>query len=350
MQKINIEQIFREGIKANASDIHLMVGMPPSFRIYGDIIYANTLPLSASDIKVFLSELVAETKIKQFEREHKLSVSNFIENIGCFRVSLYSHKGYPEISIRILPLQIPSSKELNIPSKILDLCKEPRGLILITGAAGSGKTTTLNFLIDNINEQRNCRIITVEDPIEFRHSSKKGTIIQQEIGADIESFDTAIKHILRLDPDVICIGEIRDFETAAAALTAAETGHIVIATLHTSGAVQTIDRIIDLSPPEKQSQIRGQLALSLLGVLSQLLLPIAEKRGLILASEVLIATTAVRNIIRDNKIHTLNSVIESSANYGMYTIEKSINDLYKNGLISYETMISNAKEKNFQKV
>ncbi|NIM52533.1 MAG: PilT/PilU family type 4a pilus ATPase, partial [Gemmatimonadales bacterium] len=264
-------------------------------------------------------------------------------DIGHFRITLYYAGGCVECAIRVCPPVIRGISELGLPEVAFELARSHVGLILITGPTGVGKTTTMASLIDQINRERRARIITVEDPVEYRHTHRQSVIIQQEIGADARSFDSALTHILRMDPDVIGVGEMRDLETIATALTAAETGHLVLATLHTPDSVGTVDRIVDVFPPNQQPQIITQLAASIQGVISQQLIPRIDKSGRVLATEVLVGTMAVRNVIRDRKSHLLYNIIQTSAEQGMHLMDESLTDLYETGVISYDEATSRAR-------
>ena len=278
--------------------------------------------------------------VEKFERELELDISFGIEGLGRFRVNCFIQRGYVGAAVRLLPLHIMTFEECGLPLNVVeDLCKRPKGLVLVTGATGSGKSTTLASMVDKINSEKNCHIVIVEDPIEYVHKNKKALVDQREVGADTQSFAHSLKHVLRQDPNVILIGEMRDLETIEAALDIAETGHLVLSTLHTSDAVQTINRVIDVFPSHQQQQVRIQLSFVLLGILAQQLIPKTGGRGRVLATEVLIATPAVRSLIREAKTHQLYSVIQTSQKEGMRTMNQTLFELYNKKAITYEDAI-----------
>ncbi len=332
----------RSALERRASDIHLVVGLPPVFRIDGELIPSTEPALSREDVRERIYSILNESQQKEFEREWQLCVSLFLPELGHFRLTVYYHMSNIEASIRICPLSLRTPEELGLPSTIHKLVEKRSGLILITGPTGSGKTTTFNCLLDLINRQRRCKIITVEDPVEFVHENRLSIIVQQQVHSDTRSFSQALTHILRQDPDVIGVGEMRDLETISTALTAAETGHLVIATLHTPDAAQTVDRIIDAFPGDRQPQVLTQLASSLQAIIAQQLLPRVDQEGRILATEVLIATVAVRTQIRERKMNQIRSTIEMGRNDGMHIMDRSLRDLYQQGVITYDTAVSHA--------
>ncbi len=327
----------------NASDLHIIEGRPPVFRVDGDIVFMEAQPLDNEDTKALIYSILNETQLKKFETDWELNLSMTLDEIGRFRIAVYYQKSTVEASVRIVPREIPSIEQLKLPEIVKELARKPNGLILITGPTSSGKTTTFNSIIDFINKERRAKIITVEDPIEYVHSHKKSIVIQQEVYADVKSFSSALHHILRQNPDVIGIGEMRDTETIAATLTAAETGHLVIATLHTNDSVQTISRIIDVFPPHQQEQVRIQLSSTLQGILSQMLLQ-QVGGGRALAVEILTAVQAVRHQIRESKIAGIYSSIQTGLNQGMQTMDRCIRNLYQEGVISYATAMSKIKD------
>jgi twitching motility protein PilT len=332
----------RSALERRASDIHLVVGLPPIFRIDGDLIASSEAPLGRDEVRDRVYSILTEGQQQEFERDWQLCVSFFLPDLGHFRLTVYYHMSNVEASIRICPLSLRTPDELGLPSAIYKLVEKRSGLILITGPTGSGKTTTFNCLLDLINRQRRCKIITVEDPVEFAHENRLSIIVQQQVHSDTRSFSQALVHILRQDPDVIGVGEMRDLETIATALTAAETGHLVIATLHTPDAAQTVDRIIDAFPGDRQSQVLTQLASSLQGIIAQQLLPRVDREGRVLATEVMIATVAVRTQIRERKMNQVRSTIEMGRADGMYLMDRSLRDLYQQGVITYETAKAHA--------
>lgn len=334
--------ILRRALERHASDIHLVVGLPPMLRIDGELIAGSEAPLGKDETRDLLYGVLSEGQRAEFERDWQLCISLFFPELGHFRVTLYYHMGGVEGAIRICPLSMRTPQELGLPEIIHKLVEKRSGLILITGPTGSGKTTTFNCLLDMINRQRRAKIITVEDPVEFVHQNRLSIIVQQQVHSDAKSFSSALTHILRQDPDVIGVGEMRDLETISTALTAAETGHLVIATLHTPDAVQTVDRIVDAFPGDQQAQIRVQLASCLQAIMAQQLLPRLDRDGRVLATELMITNAAVRNLIRERKTAQLRSVIETSRIEGMHLMDKSLADLYQQGVITYESAMAHA--------
>ena len=337
-------ELLREAVDNRASDIHLVTGLSPLLRVDGEIVASKHEPLERDGAKELLYPVLREEQIKEFERDWRLCTSIFFPDIGHFRITLYYAGGSAEVAIRVCPPVIRGISDLGLPEIALDLAREHTGLILVTGPTGVGKTTTMAALIDQINRERRARIITVEDPIEYRHTHRKSVVIQQEVGSDTKSFGEALTHILRMDPDVIGVGEMRDLETIATALTAAETGHLVLATLHTPDSVGTVDRIVDVFPAAQQPQIVTQLAATLCGVISQQLIPRVDQSGRVLATEVLIGTMAVRNIIRERKSHLLYNVIQTSSQGGMHLMDDSLKDLYETGVITYDEAMLRARD------
>jgi twitching motility protein PilT len=327
-----------------ASDIHVIAGLPPAFRIHGEIILADAPPLTPEQTTQMTLSMLTESQRAELEKEWELSVSVTDAQFGRFRVTVYCHAGHPEMALRMCSTEIPSREELGLPDIVDELARSASGLILVTGATGMGKTTTLNYMLDVINSERRCKVVTIEDPIEFLHRSKKALVVQEEVGTDVHSFSRALVHVLRQDPDVICVGEMRNLETISTALTAAETGHLVIATLHTPNALQTVERIVDVFPAGQQNQVITQLANSLQAVIAQLLLTRADKRGRVLATEVLIATNAVRTVIRENDLPKLQSVIQTGRKWGMHTMDDSLRRLYEGAQITYDAALSHARD------
>ncbi len=342
---VQIEALLRLMVQKNASDLHISVYSPPHLRIDEKLVPTEYAPLTPDESKRLTYSMLKPQQIEKFERGLELDVSFGIEELGRFRVNTFLQRGVVGAAVRLLPLHIMSFEECGLPIKVVnDLCKKPKGLVLVTGATGSGKSTTLAAMVDKINLERNCHIVIIEDPIEYVHKNKKALVDQREVGADTQSFAQALKHILRQDPNVILIGEMRDLETIEAALNIAETGHLVLSTLHTSDAVQTINRIIDVFPAYKQQQVRIQLSFVLLGVLAQQLIPRATGRGRALATEILIATPAVRSLIREAKTHQLYSVIQTSQKEGMKTMNLSLFELYSHRLVTYDDAISRSTD------
>ena len=340
----SLKYIIQKAVEMQASDLHIIVDAPPVARVNGEILLMNFDKLAPQDSKDMILSLLNELQIQKLQTDRHICFSQLIENLGYFRIAIYFSKGNIESSIRIAPLHMKRLDELGLPPIVEELTRKTYGIILITGPTGVGKTTTLNAMIDLINHERRCKIVMFEDPIEFMHHHYKSIIVQQEVYSDTPSFAKALFHVLRQSPDIICIGEMRDLDTISTALTAAETGHLVIATLHTPDAAITINRIIDVFPPEQQNQTRLQLSSTLQAVISQKLLPRIDKKGRALACEILTATEAVRNLIRENKVQQIDNTIITSAQFQMLSMDKSIKELYQKGLISYDTAISNLKD------
>lgn len=337
-----MQRILSLARRANASDIHIVAGLPPLFRINGEIILSDSPPLTPDDTKRMSYSLLNEEQINVFERDWQICCSVFDENFGRFRVSIYYQSNNPEMALRPVMHSIRTRDVLRLPEKIEDFTRLASGLILITGPTGSGKTTTLNYMIDLINSERRCKIITIEDPVEYVHSQKKAIIIQQELYTDVKTFASALIHVLRQDPDVICVGEMRDLDTTATALTAAETGHLVIATCHTPNTFQTIERIVSIFPDTQQPQIVTQLANCLKGVLAQRLIPTADKKNRVLATELLVVEAPAQRHIREKEFHQLVSVIQTGRKKGMHSMDDSLYDLYQSGEITYEAAINHS--------
>jgi len=331
---MTINSLLKMAVKNNASDLHLTAGVPPAMRIYGKLVFTEMDILTPESTEFLAGEVLNEKQKTVLQQEGQIDLSLSLAQIGRFRVNVFKQRGSIGLAIRLIPYEIPSLEELYLPPIIQALTVKNSGFILVTGPAGSGKSTTLAAMIDIINSKRSCHIITLEDPIEFLHKHKKSIVNQREIETDSQSFSAALRAALRQDPDVILVGEMRDLETISTAITAAETGHLVLSTLHTNGAPQTVDRIIDVFPPHQQQQVRIQLANTLLGVISQRLIPRTDRQGLVPAVEVMISTPAVKNLIREGKTHQIYSSIQTGSKYGMQTMESSVYELYNRGLIS----------------
>ncbi len=341
---MDIHELFDLVKKQKASDLLISAGAPPIFRINGQLYLHGTEPLTPEQTQEIIYGFLSQEQRQTFEREKELDFSLAVDGQHRFRVNVYLQKEAVTAALRPIPETVPSLETLGLPAVAEKLALAKQGLVLMTGPTGSGKTTTQASLIDIINQKRACHIITVEDPIEYVHTHRRSIVDQREVGNDTHSFAAALKYVLRQDPDVILIGEMRDLETIQAALTAAETGHLVFATLHTNDAIQTVDRIIDVFPGHQQQQIRFQLSLTLLAIISQRLLPLKDGDGRVLACELLYNTTAVANLIRENKTHQVYSVVETSGKAGMITMDQSVKRLYINGKITYEDAISTMRD------
>ncbi len=332
----NIIELLTEAVEKQASDIHLTVGAPPVLRLNGSLARCGEERLMPSDTEAALRALADADKQAQFHERGEIDFSYAIARVSRFRINAFRQRGSVAIAIRVVNETIPTIEALGLPATVAQLAMKPRGLVLVTGPTGSGKSTTLAAMIDLINHERSCHIITLEDPIEYLHRHDKSIINQREMHADTLSFANALRAALREDPDVILVGEMRDTETIATAITAAETGHLVLATLHTSDAAQTIDRIIDVFPPHQQQQVKIQLSLTLQGIVAQQLLPRRSGQGRVAAFEVLVATPAVRNLIREGKTHQLHSVIQTGGKSGMQAMDMALRDLVQRHEITYD--------------
>ena len=343
--KPTMEALLRLVVEQGATDLHLSANQPPHIRVDDSLVATEHAPLSGDDVKELAYSIISPDKVERFERWKELDFAFSVEGLARFRANYFIQQGYIGAAIRMLPFRIMSFNELGLPVQVLtDLCQKPKGLILITGATGSGKTTTLAAMVDHLNTNRDFHILTIEDPIEYMHVCKRSIVDQREVGSDTQSFAQGLKHVLRQDPDVILIGEMRDLETIETALIVAETGHLVLATLHTSDAVQTVNRIVDVFPSHQQNQVRSQLSLELLAVISQQLIPKASGHGRVLAVEVMLANHAVRSLIREQKIHQMYSVIQTGQKEGMRTMNHSLYELYVNRVISFEEALSKSND------
>lgn len=328
-------------IGKRASDLHISTGTPPRIRVDGSLVPLDGPPLSPAETKALCYSVLTDAQKHKFEEHNELDLSFGMKGLSRFRANIFMQRGAVAGAFRTIPYEIKSFQELGIPDIVAELANKPRGLILVTGPTGSGKSTTLATMIDKINNEREEHIITVEDPVEFLHSHKKCLVNQREVNSDTSSFKDALKYVLRQDPDIVLIGEMRDLETIEAALTVSETGHLTFATLHTNTAVQSINRIIDVFPPHQQEQIRVQLSFVLEGILSQHLIPKKSGKGRAMAMEILIPTPAIRNLIREEKIHQLYSMMQTGqAKMGMQTMNQSLLQLYEKGELSFETALS----------
>jgi twitching motility protein PilT len=338
MRPVNsIDELLEHMVARDASDLHVTVGTPPVIRVRGEIARVDEYaPLTQEETQDLLYRILSSEQQKNLEIKRQLDFSHSIPGLARFRVNVYFQRESIGAAFRLIPAEIKTLEELGIPSTLHQLAQKPRGLVLVTGPTGSGKSTTLAAIIDEINRNRSEHILTIEDPIEFLHRHKRCIVNQREIGPDATSFGEALRAALRQDPDVILVGEMRDLETISTALTAAETGHLVFGTLHTQSAPSTIDRIIDVFPAEQQEQIRIQIASSLQGVVTQALLPTADGLGRVPALEVLLPDDAVRNLIRQGKVEQIYSVMQTNTGRGMQTMEQSLADLIQRGVVTFE--------------
>jgi twitching motility protein PilT len=337
----SFHELLHTMIERGASDLHLTAGSPPQIRIDGQLHPMDQPPLSPSDSKQLVYSVLTDAQKHRFEEESDLDFSFGIKGLSRFRGNVFIQKGAVAAAIRTVPFEIKGLDDLGLPAIVLDLIKKPMGLVLVTGPTGSGKSTTLASMIDRINTDRHDHIITIEDPIEYLHLHKKSIVNQREITTDTKSFKMALRYILRQDPDVVLIGEMRDLETTEATLSIAETGHLTFATLHTNSAAQTINRIVDMFPPHQQTQIRAQLSAVLEGVISQQLVPKKTGGGRVMAVEIMIPNAAIRNLIREDKVHQIYSMMQTGQEgTGMITMNQSLCNLFTKGIISYEVAIA----------
>lgn len=342
LDDIHADDLLRLVVEKGASDLHLAVGIPPILRIDGELVATNFEKLTAQDSQRVVYDILTDEQIQRFESSFELDFSYSLARVSRFRVNVYRDKGTVASAFRVIPQRIPTIRDLGLPQVIEDLTRKPRGLILVTGPTGSGKSTTLAAMINQINTETSKHIITIEDPIEYLHNHKMSVINQRELGMDTKAFGNALRSALREDPDVILVGEMRDLETIQTAITCAETGHLVLATLHTNNAPQTIDRVVDVFPPEQQEQIRFMLSNNLEAVVCQQLLPKMGMPGRVCCMEIMVASSAIRNLIRESKAHQITSVIQTSASMGMQTMDQSLRDMYQRGTVSYDEALSRA--------
>ena len=343
MSNSNLDRLLSAAKEFDGSDLHLVVGVPPAFRVNGEIIIADEDALTAADVQRIASSLLNEQQLKKFEQEWELCISLLHSAAGRVRATFYRRNGHPEMSFRFCGERVATRQELGLPEKLDDLARRPNGLVLITGPTGAGKTTTLNYLVDVINSERRCKIVTIEDPIEFVHENKRAIVVQQEVLTDVRSFNRALIHVLRQDPDVIVVGEMRDHEAIATALTAAETGHLVLATMHSPNVSHALERIVGVFDGNAQRQIVLQLSNALQGIIAQDLLPAADRTRRVLAYELLVASNAVRNLIREGQLHQLENLIQTGRKEGMMLMDNCLYDLYCKCLITYDTAVSRAR-------
>jgi twitching motility protein PilT len=344
--RLTVDELLRTAVERDASDMHIKAESPPLLRIYSELIPMDLPPFTAEEAKRLSYSILTPEEREEFEREWELDLGYDIEGLARFRVNVFVQRGMVGSVFRIIPLHVQTIEELGLPEVCRYFAERPRGLVLVTGPAGCGKSTTQAAMIDHVNKHFPVHIVTVEDPIEFVHDPKLALINQRELGRDTRSFANALKFVLRQDPDVILVGEMRDLETVQLAIRAAETGHLVLGTLHTTDAVQTVDRAIDIFPTHQQQQIRMQLSVNLLGVVSQILVRRADGRGRVAAFETLVAISSVRNSIRERKTHQISSVIQTGAQHGMMSLDQSLAHLARSGVITVEEGEGKAKNRD----
>ena len=349
---ISIEELLTVMVQRGGSDLHLSAGSPPRIRVDGILLNTEHDMLTPDMTQKLVYSFLSTEQVAVFEKDFELDLSFGIDGLGRFRVNVFLQRGTVAAVLRVIPYEIMSFSELGLPVQVCEsLCSLPKGLILVTGATGSGKSTTLAAMLDYINQNRSGHIVTVEDPIEFLHRNKNCLVNQREVGGDTHGFERALKSVLRQDPDVVLVGEMRDLETIEAALTLAETGHLTFATLHTSDVTQTVNRIVDVFPAHQQQQIRTMLSFTLQAVVCQQLVPRAQGKGRVLAAEIMIVNPAIRALIRDNKAHQIMSIIQTGGASGMKTMNQALFDLYRAGTVSYEDAIEHCgDEADFQRL
>ena len=343
---IPLDDLLRLLVRSEGSDLHMRAHEPPVFRIHGDLRRTNFPALTPEDIKGIIYPIMGPDRIARYERDLECDLAYQIKGLARFRVNVFKQQNSPGAVMRLIPIRVQTLDELGLPGVLKEVAMLPRGLVLVTGPTGSGKSTTLAAMVNHINENKPVHIITIEDPIEFMHQDKTAALNQREVEMDTHSFAEALKHVMRQNPDVILVGEMRDNETMQLAITAAETGHLVFSTVHTTDAAQTIDRIVDVFEPERQEQIRMQLAVTLQAVISMTLLPRVDRAGRVAAFEIMIATPAIRNIIREQKTHQLPGAIQTGAELGMQTLDSHLLELYRSGVVSFEMALSKSSNPN----
>ena len=343
MSTAPLDSLLATAHEYGASDLHLIAEVPPAFRVNGEIILAENEGLTAGDIHEMALQLMTESQRDHFEREWELCVSIHHHIAGRVRVTFYKRNGHSEMSFRFCGERVSSREELGLPARIDDMARKPSGLFLITGPTGAGKTTTLNYMVNLINSERRCKVVTIEDPVEFVHRNNRAIVVQQEVLTDVRSFNRALVHVLRQDPDVIVVGEVRDPDAISTVLMAAETGHLVLATMHSPNVAHALERMIGIFEGSAQRQVVLQLANSLAGIIAQDLVPSADRTRRILAYEFLVANSAVRNLVRENQLHFLENTMQTGAKDGMMIMDNCLHDLYCKCLISYDSAMSRAR-------
>ncbi len=341
---VELNRLLQLVVDKKASDLHLTVGLPPTIRMHGRLRPLNLPPLTPDDTVAFMKSISSERSQAELKEKGGCDFGFAYEKKARFRVAVYMQKGSMGIALRLIPSKLLTFDEIGLPNSVKNMLFKPRGLILVTGPTGSGKTTTLATMIDFINRENDCHIITIEDPIEYYHEHKKSIVTQREIGVDVGSFSEALRRALRMDPDVVLVGEMRDLETIQSAITAAETGHLVFGTLHTTGAARTINRIVDAFPQEQQEQIRAQLSTSIIAVVSQMLLPRSDDPGVIAAFEIMIMTSAIEHLIRENQTHKIISAIQTGSKSGMFLLDDYLFNLFVNKQINFQDMMQAAQQ------
>ncbi|MFN7171300.1 MAG: type IV pilus twitching motility protein PilT [Fimbriimonadaceae bacterium] len=344
---MEIDALLRDLVSKDASDLHLKAGQPPIMRIRGELVHQDVPPISADKLQLMLVDILSEEKRQRLFEFREVDLSYYLEGVSRFRVNMFWQRGKIGAVFRVIPYKIKTIDELGLPEVTKQISLSPRGLVLVTGPTGSGKSTSLAAMINHINQNKRLHVMTIEDPIEYVHPDVQSMINQRELATDTHSFSEALKHVMRQNPDVILVGEMRDLETISLAITAAETGHLVFSTLHTVDAAQTIDRVVDVFPPEQQEQIRTQLSVTLQAVVSQTLLPRIDEPGRVAAFEVMVAVPSIRTMIREGKTHQLYQYIQAGGEYGMQTLDNALLELLRNKVIDYEHALaksSNASE------
>ena len=344
--ELQMDDLLNLVVAEGASDLHIEVNSPPVLRVHGSLHPLDSGSLQPEDTERLVRSITSDENMQRVREQGGCDFGFGFGDKARFRVSVFKQKGFFGTVLRQIPSKMLTLDEIGLPAQIKELLYTPRGMVLVTGPTGSGKTTTLASMLNIVNETRDCHIITIEDPIEYYHTHKRSIVIQRELGVDVPSFKEALRRALRQDPDVILVGEMRDLETMEAAITAAETGHLVFATLHTTGAARTVDRIVDAFPTDQQEQIRTQLASTLKAVISQLLLPRSDRPGRVAAFEVMISTPAIEALIRDNKTFRIRSDIQTGGNRGMFTLDDHLFALHQQGKISYEEMITHVEDRD----